>query len=135
MLVEDDPGDVVLVQEAFAGSERVNELRVVSNGVEALEQLHDPERSLPDLILLDLNLPLMDGRELLAELKSDRRLGRIPVVVLTTSEAPTDILRSYELHANAYISKPLDLEAFLAVVREIDRFFLSVATLPPQGGA
>jgi CheY-like chemotaxis protein len=130
MLVEDDPGDVVLVREAFAGDERVNEIRVASDGVHALEQLRDPERSLPDLILLDLNLPRMDGRELLAEIKSDRRLGRIPVVVLTTSQAQKDIVRSYELHASAYVSKPVDLSHFLSVVREIDNFFVSIVKLP-----
>jgi CheY-like chemotaxis protein len=130
MLVEDDPGDIVLVREALGVNERVNEIRVASDGVQALEQLHDPELSLPDLILLDLNLPRMDGRELLAELKSDERLGRIPVVVLTTSQAQSDIVRSYELHANAYVSKPADLKAFLEVVREIEKFFLSVVKLP-----
>ena len=130
MLVEDDPGDVVLVKEAFSGNERVNEIRVASDGVHALEQLRDPERSLPDLILLDLNLPRMDGRELLAELKSDQRLGRIPVVVLTTSQAQKDIVRSYELHASAYVSKPVDLPHFLSVVREIDNFFVSIVKLP-----
>jgi CheY-like chemotaxis protein len=130
MLVEDDAGDVMLIREAFAGHDRVNEIRLARDGVEALEQLHDPEQPLPDLILLDLNLPRMDGRELLAELKSDRRLGRIPVVVLSTSDAQKDIVRSYELHANAYVSKPVDLNAFLAAMREIDNFFLSVAKLP-----
>jgi CheY-like chemotaxis protein len=130
MLVEDDPGDVLLVREAFAGDERVNEIRVAGDGVLALEQLRDPDTPLPDLILLDLNLPRMDGRELLAEIKGDRRLGRIPVVVLTTSQAQRDIVRSYELHANAYVSKPVDLARFLAVVREIDNFFASIAKLP-----
>jgi CheY-like chemotaxis protein len=134
MLVEDDPGDVLLVQEAFSGNERVSEIRVASDGVNALEQLRDPERSLPDLILLDLNLPRMDGRELLAEIKSDRRLGRIPVVVLTTSQAQKDIVRSYELHASAYVSKPVDLAHFLSVVREIDKFFVSIVKLPRPAG-
>ena len=134
MLVEDDPGDVVLVQEAFSGNERINEIRVASDGVHALEQLRDPERPLPDLILLDLNLPRMDGRELLAEIKSDRRLGGIPVVVLTTSQAQKDIVRSYELHANAYVSKPADLTHFLSVVREIDNFFVSIVKLPRHPG-
>lgn len=130
MLVEDDPGDVVLVREALGGNERVNDIRVVTDGVEALEQLNDPKLTLPDLILLDLNLPRMDGRELLAELKADQRLGRIPVVVLTTSQAQSDIVRSYELHANAYVSKPVDLKTFLSVVREIEKFFLTVVKLP-----
>jgi len=98
----------------------------------ALEQLRDPSLSQPDLILLDLNLPRKDGREILAEIKSDPRLARIPVVVLTTSDAESDILRSYELHANAYVTKPVDLNRFLAVVREIDNFFVSVVKLPSQ---
>ncbi len=134
LLVEDDPGDVVLVREAFDHDKISNELRVVSDGVYALEQLRDPELSLPDLILLDLNLPRMDGRELLAEIRADPRLTRIPVVILTTSEAETDILRSYELHANAYVTKPVDLQRFMNVVREIDNFFVAVVKLPGRQG-
>jgi CheY-like chemotaxis protein len=130
LLVEDDPGDVVLVREAFDHDKVGNELRVASDGVYALEQLRDPNVSLPDLILLDLNLPRMDGRELLAEIRADPKLTRIPVVVLTTSEAEADILRSYELHANAYVTKPVDLQQFLHVVREIDNFFVAVVKLP-----
>ena len=130
LLVEDDPGDVVLVREAFEHNKVRNELRVASDGVYALEQLRDPELSLPDLVLLDLNLPRKDGRELLAEIRSDPRLTAIPVVVLTTSEAEADILRSYELHANAYVTKPVDLRRFLEVVREIDNFFVTVVKLP-----
>ncbi len=130
LLVEDDPGDVVLVREAFDHDKVSNELRVASDGVYALEQLRDPELSLPDLILLDLNLPRMDGRELLAEIRADPKLTRIPVVVLTTSEAETDIVRSYELHANAYVTKPVDLQRFMHVVREIDNFFVAVVKLP-----
>jgi CheY-like chemotaxis protein len=130
LLVEDDPGDVVLVREAFEHNKVHNELRVASDGVYALEQLLDPERSLPDLILLDLNLPRMDGRELLAKIREDPRLTQIPVVVLTTSDAETDILRSYQLHANAYGTKPVDLSRFLQVVREIDNFFVTVVKLP-----
>ena len=130
LLVEDDPGDVVLVREAFEHNKVRNELRVASDGVYALEQLRDPERSLPDLILLDLNLPRMDGRELLAKIREDPRLTRIPVVVLTTSDAEADILRSYELHANAYVTKPVDLNRFLKVVHEIDNFFVTVVKLP-----
>jgi CheY-like chemotaxis protein len=132
LLVEDDPGDVVLVREAFEHNKVRNELRVASDGVYALEQLRDPERSLPDLILLDLNLPRMDGRELLAEIREDPRLTRIPVVVLTTSDAETDIVRSYELHANAYVTKPVDLNRFLKVVQEIDNFFVTVVKLPSR---
>jgi CheY-like chemotaxis protein len=134
MLVEDDPGDVVLVREAFARDERVKEIRVAGDGVHALEQLRDPDTPLPDLILLDLNLPRMDGRELLAEIKGDPRLGRIPVVVLTTSQAQKDIVRSYELHASAYVSKPVDLAHFLEVVGEIDKFFASIIRLPRHPG-
>ncbi len=132
LLVEDDPGDVVLVREAFEHNKVQNELRVASDGVYALEQLHDPELSLPDLILLDLNLPRKDGREVLAEIRADPRLTAIPVVVLTTSDAETDILRSYELHANAYVTKPVDLRQFLEVVREIDNFFVTVVKLPSR---
>lgn len=130
LLVEDDPGDVVLVREAFDHDKVSNELRIASDGVYALEQLRDPELSLPDLILLDLNLPRMDGRELLAEIRADPKLTRIPVVVLTTSEAETDIVRSYELHANAYVTKPVDLQRFMHVLREIDNFFVAVVKLP-----
>ena len=132
LLVEDDPGDVVLIRDAFDHNKVRNELRVASDGVYALEQLRDPEQSLPDLMLLDLNLPRMDGRELLEKIREDPRLTRIPVVVLTTSEAEADILRSYELHANAYVTKPVDLNRFLKVVREIDNFFVTVVKLPPR---
>jgi CheY-like chemotaxis protein len=130
LLVEDDPGDVVLVREAFEHNKVRNELRVASDGVYALEVLRDRSIPLPDLILLDLNLPRMDGRELLSEIRADPRLTRIPVVVLTTSDAEADIIRSYELHANAYVTKPVDLQRFLGVVREIDNFFVAVVKLP-----
>jgi CheY-like chemotaxis protein len=130
LLVEDDPGDVVLVREAFDHNKVRNELRVASDGVYALEALRDESMPLPDLILLDLNLPRMDGRELLSEIRADPRLTRIPVVVLTTSDAESDIVRSYELHANAYVTKPVDLQRFLGVVREIDNFFVAVVKLP-----
>jgi CheY-like chemotaxis protein len=132
LLVEDDPGDVVLVREAFSARRLINELRVAQDGVEALEQLRDPAHSLPDLILLDLNLPRKDGREVLAEIRADPKLTGIPVVILTTSEAETDIVSSYELHANAYVTKPVGLDAFLKVVAEIDHFFLSVVKLPTR---
>jgi CheY-like chemotaxis protein len=132
LLVEDDPGDVLLVREGFTHNKVRNELRVAEDGVEALEQLRDPNLALPDLILLDLNLPRKDGRELLAEIRADPDLTHIPVVILTTSEAEADILRSYELHANAYVTKPVDLARFLEVVREIDHFFVSVVKLPPR---
>lgn len=135
LLVEDDPGDALLVREALADDERVDEISVASDGVYALEQLNDSERPLPDLILLDLNLPRMDGRELLAEIKREPKFAPIPVVVLTTSDAEADVLRSYELHANAFVTKPRDLNRFLNVVREIDRFFVTIAKLPGHASA
>lgn len=135
LLVEDDPGDVVLIQEAFEHNKVQNRLAIVSDGVEAVAYLRrdgefaDAPR--PDLVLLDLNLPRKDGREVLAEIKADDDLAAIPVVVLTTSEAEEDILRSYKLHANAYVSKPVDFDRFIEVVRQIDEFFVSVVKLPP----
>jgi CheY-like chemotaxis protein len=136
LLVEDDPGDVLMTQEAFEDHKVRNNLTVVSDGAEALSYLRregkyqDAVR--PDLILLDLNLPRRDGREVLAEIKKDDVLGRIPVVVLTTSAADEDILRSYELHANAYVTKPVDFDRFIQVIRQIDEFFVSVVKLPPR---
>jgi CheY-like chemotaxis protein len=134
LLVEDDPGDALMTQEAFEHHKIRNPLHVVRDGVEALRFLRregeytDAPR--PGLILLDLNLPLMDGREVLAEVKSDEALRSIPVVVLTTSEAEEDILRSYSLHANAYVTKPVDFDRFIEVVRQIDDFFVTVVKLP-----
>jgi CheY-like chemotaxis protein len=133
LLVEDDPGDVVLVREAMSTDKIQNELHVASDGVLALEHLRDPGKPFPDLILLDLNLPRKDGREVLAEIRADPALSHIPVVILTTSDAETDIIRSYKLHANAYVTKPVDLECFLRVVREIDNFFVSIVKLPGRG--
>jgi CheY-like chemotaxis protein len=136
LLVEDDPGDVLMTQEAFEEHKVRNRLAVVSDGAEALSYLRregayvDAVR--PDLILLDLNLPRRDGREVLQEIKNDDDLGRIPVVVLTTSAADEDILRSYQLHANAYVTKPVDFERFITVIRQIDDFFVSVVKLPPR---
>jgi DNA-binding response OmpR family regulator len=130
LLVEDDPGDVVLIQEAMSQDKIKNELHVVSDGVLALEYLRNPNNLVPDLVLLDLNLPRKDGREVLAEIRADAALSHLCVVVLTTSEAETDILRSYELHANAYVTKPVDLNCFLDVVRAIDNFFVSIVKLP-----
>ena len=136
LLVEDDPGDVLMTQEAFEEHKVRNKLSVVSDGEEALAYLRregkfaDAPR--PDLILLDLNLPRVDGREVLAVIKDDADLRRIPVVVLTTSQADEDIQRSYSLHANAYVTKPVDFERFIAVVRQIDEFFVSVVKLPPR---
>lgn len=134
LLVEDDPGDALMTQEAFEHHKIRNQLHVVRDGVEALEflrregQYEDAPR--PGLILLDLNLPKMDGREVLAEIKADEALRPIPVVVLTTSEAEEDILRSYNLHANAYVTKPVDFDRFIEVVRQIDDFFVTVVKLP-----
>ncbi|MEG3634262.1 response regulator [Micromonospora palythoicola] len=137
LLVEDDPGDVLMTQEAFEEHKLRNRLNVVSDGAEALAYLRREGQyadvELPDLILLDLNLPRRDGREVLEEIKRDEQLRRIPVVVLTTSQADEDILRSYQLHANAYVTKPVDFEQFISVVRQIDEFFVSVVKLPPRG--
>jgi two-component system response regulator len=136
LLVEDDPGDVLMTKEALADAKMANELHVVSNGAEALAFLFregeyaDAPR--PGLILLDLNLPRVDGREVLAKIKAEEELRRIPVVVLTTSEAEEDILRSYDLHANAYVTKPVDFEAFVKVVRQVDEFYINVVRLPPR---
>lgn len=134
LLVEDDPGDVLITREAFAENKVRNHLSVVNDGVKALQFLRREadyaSAPRPDLILLDLNLPRMDGHEVLAEIKSDADLQRIPVVVLTTSDAEEDVLRSYDLHANAYVTKPVDFERFLGVVRQIDDFFVSVVKLP-----
>ncbi|MEE6274044.1 response regulator [Georgenia wangjunii] len=134
LLVEDDPGDVLMTQEAFADYKVANRLTVVSDGESAMAYLRKEGEHAgaptPDLILLDLNLPRMDGREVLAELKEDPALRRVPVVVLTTSEAEEDILRSYDLHANAYVTKPVDFDRFIDVVRKIDDFFVSVVRLP-----
>jgi len=134
LLVEDDPGDVVLIREAFEHNKLYNTLHVVSDGVQALEYLRGEGEHAgaprPDLVLLDLNLPRKDGREVLAEVKADPDLRTIPIVVLTTSEAEEDIVRSYDLHANAYVTKPVDFERFIEVVRQIDDFFVSVVKLP-----
>lgn len=134
LLVEDDPGDVLITREAFAENKVRNELSVVSDGEAAMAFLRREEgfanAPRPDLILLDLNLPRKAGHEVLAEIKSDADLQRIPVVVLTTSDAEEDILRSYDLHANAYVTKPVDFDCFLNVVRQIDEFFVTVVRLP-----
>jgi CheY-like chemotaxis protein len=134
LLVEDDPGDVLMTREALADSKLLNTLHVVDNGEEAIAFLrrensyNDAPR--PDLILLDLNLPRVDGREVLSIVKNDPSLRQIPVVILTTSDAEEDVLRSYDLHANAYVTKPVDFEAFVRVIRQIDDFFLTVVRLP-----
>lgn len=134
LLVEDDPGDVLMTREAFKDNKLANRLSVVPDGVDAMAYLRKEgqfaDSPRPDLVLLDLNLPRMDGREVLAAMKSDPELRRIPVVVLTTSEAEEDVLRSYSLHANAYVTKPVDFQRFIEVVRQIDDFFVSVVRLP-----
>jgi CheY-like chemotaxis protein len=134
LLVEDDPGDTLMIREAFEDNKITNNLNCLTDGEQAVAYLRregeykDAVR--PDLILLDLNLPRKDGREVLAEIKSDEELSVIPIVVLTTSAAEEDILRSYRLHANAYVTKPVDFERFIEVVRQIDQFFVSVVKLP-----
>jgi CheY-like chemotaxis protein len=133
LLVEDDPGDVLMTREAF--DEHVhNRLDVVGDGAAALAYLrHEPPYTdvpRPDLVLLDLNLPRRDGREVLQELKNDPDLKHIPVIVLSTSDDGGDILRSYQLHANAYVTKPMDFNGFAEAIRQIDRFFASVVKLP-----
>jgi CheY-like chemotaxis protein len=134
LLVEDDPGDTLMIREAFEDNKITNNLTALTDGVQALDYLHrrgeHAGAKRPDLILLDLNLPRKDGREVLAEIKEDEELRVIPVVVLTTSAAEEDILRSYRLHANAYVTKPVDFERFIEVVRQIDQFFVSVVKLP-----
>ena len=137
LVVEDDPGDVLLTREALAGSTTPLDVHVVDDGEAAVDFLRregghrDAPR--PDLVLLDLNLPRLDGREVLARIKSDPGLRSIPVVVLTTSKAAEDVRRSYELHANAYVTKPAELDRFLSVVRQVGEFFLTVVRLPTPG--
>lgn len=133
LLVEDSPTDVLLAQEALDSSKILNNLHTVSDGVEAMAFLHHEGQykvaPRPNLILLDLNLPRMDGREVLAEIKNDEKLKRIPVVVLTTSSSEADVVKAYGLHANCYIVKPVDFEKFAAIVRSIENFWFSVVTL------
>lgn len=134
LLVEDNPGDVRLTQEALKESKLYHELFVARDGEEALEFLHQDGQfsavPLPDFILLDLNMPKKNGREVLAEIKEDPKLKHIPVVILTTSEAEEDIVKSYELHANCYITKPVEFEKFLDMIRKIEDFWLSIVKLP-----
>jgi CheY-like chemotaxis protein len=137
LLVEDSPGDVRLVQENMKEAKMLNPLNVVSDGVEAMEYLRKQgkykDAVRPSLVLLDLNLPKKDGREVLAEIKADKELMSIPVVVLTISKAEEDVLKSYNLHANAFITKPVDLNQFLKVTKAIDNFWLTVVSLPRAG--
>ena len=134
LLVEDNPGDVRLVQEAMRAAKMRNRMSVVEDGVDAMAFLRREGRFAdaprPDLILLDLNLPRKDGREVLAEVKADPQLRRIPVVVLTTSQAEEDVLRAYDLHANCFVTKPVQFEQFMQVVQAIDNFWVNVVTLP-----
>ena len=136
LLVEDNPGDVRLTQEAFNDAKVWNHLHVVGDGEEALAFLHNEGQYTsaphPDLILLDLNLPKKDGREVLEQVKNDPLTKRIPVVVLTTSKEERDIVETYNLHANCYITKPVDLEQFNTIVRYLDNFWFSVVKLPPH---
>ncbi len=136
LLIEDSPGDVRLTIEALKEAKVNNNLSIVQDGVEAMDYLRQ-EGSFknairPDLILLDLNLPRKDGREVLAEVKNDPDLKQIPVVVLTTSRSETDVLQAYDLHANCYITKPVDFKQFMTVVKSIEDFWLTVVKLPPN---
>jgi CheY-like chemotaxis protein len=136
LLVEDDPGDVMIAQEALKASRLTSKLTVVPDGVEALKYLRRENgyesATRPDLILLDLNLPKKTGHEVLAEVKADPALRKIPIVVLTTSGAAEDVVRSYDLHANVFVTKPVDFDHFTSVIKQIDDFFLTVAQLPPS---
>ena len=137
LLVEDNPGDVRLTREALKEAKVINNLTVLKDGVEALAFLRQQgsydNAVVPHLILLDLNLPKKDGREVLAEIKADEKLKRIPVVVLTTSQDEQDVFKSYNLHANCYVTKPVDLEQFMTVVKSIEDFWLGIVMLPKQG--
>ncbi len=134
LLIEDNPGDVKLTQLALSEIRVHNNLNVVTNGVDAIDYIYQngqyKDAPRPDIILLDLNLPKKDGREVLKELKSDDNFKRIPIVVLTSSKAEEDILRSYDLHANCYITKPLDLLQFFEIIKSIENFWLTIVKLP-----
>lgn len=137
LLVEDNPGDVRLTKEALKEAKVINHLTVLKDGIEALTFLRREGQYAnaprPHLILLDLNLPKKDGREVLAEIKDDEKLKRIPVVVLTTSQNEQDVLKTYNLHANCYVTKPVDLERFITVVKSIEDFWLGIVMLPKNG--
>lgn len=136
LLVEDDPGDVLLTKKALANGKIFNSMAVATDGVEALALLRQEgdfaDAPRPDLILLDLNMPRMDGRETLAAIKQDEKLRSIPIVILTTSDSDHDVLKSYDLQASCFITKPVDLEQFTQVVRSVKDFWLYVVKLPPQ---
>lgn len=136
LLVEDNPGDVRLIQEALQDGKLLNRVATVTDGQKALAYLRKEgnyaQATRPDLILLDLNIPRKDGREVLAEIKADPHLRSIPVVIVTSSQAEEDILRSYNTHANCYVTKPVDLEKFVVVVRAIEEFWVTIVRLPPK---
>jgi two-component system, chemotaxis family, response regulator Rcp1 len=136
VLVEDNDGDVRLIVEAFKENKFLNNLHVAKDGVEAMEFLHKEGKYAdavhPDLILLDLNLPKKDGHEILGEVKADPHLKRIPVIILTSSKAEADIIKAYDLHANCYITKPIDMDQFIKVVRSIEDFWLTIVKLPER---
>ena len=138
LLVEDNPGDADLAREALEGGKLKNRLFVVGDGEAAMDFLYQSgayaDVPRPGLILLDLNLPRKDGREVLADIKAHKDLKRIPVVILTTSQSEEDVLKSYNLHANCFITKPIDLNQFIKVVRSIEDFWFSIVVLPPNGG-
>ncbi|WP_275882483.1 response regulator [Halorhabdus sp. BNX81] len=136
LLAEDNPGDAKLTQKAFEEGNILNNLHVVEDGAEAMDFLNQrgeyAEKTRPDLVLLDLNMPKKDGWDVLEEINDDPELRRIPVIVLTSSEAESDIVKSYDLQANAYLSKPVDYSGFMDVVRSLEEFWLSVVKMPPK---
>ena len=136
LMVEDNPGDVRLTREALKGGKVWNEIHVVTDGVAALDFLRQQppyeKAPRPDLVLLDLNLPKKDGREVLSSMKSDPQLLAIPVVILTTSQAEEDVIRAYNLNCNCYVTKPVDFEQFTRIVQAIEQFWLTIVTLPPN---
>ncbi len=136
LLVEDNPGDVRLTKEALKDAKVLNEIYVAKDGVEAMDFLHRQgqfvDAPIPDMILLDLNLPRKDGREVLAEVKKDPKLKHIPVIILTTSKADEDIIKTYNLHANAYITKPVDLNRFVEIIHALEEFWFTIVKLPPK---
>jgi len=136
LIVEDNKGDARLIKEVFFENKIFNSLHFVNDGIEAMDFLHSRGKykgvDIPDLIILDLNLPRKDGREVLAEIKSDEKLKHIPVVIMTISQADEDVLRSYNLHANCYVTKPIDLDQFTRVIRSIENFWFTIVKLPPK---
>lgn len=136
LIVEDNPGDARLIREVLNDNKSYNSLHIVNDGVEAMHFLHNTgiysDAPRPDIIILDLNLPRKDGREVLAELKAEEELMHIPVVIMTISQAEEDILKTYKLHANCYIAKPIDLNEFIKVIKSIEDFWFSIVRLPPK---